>query len=109
MTQTPTATSPTPSSPPVFVVVGNRGCPRVNFFQEALARCGLRPAGLVSYADLIAGRATLEQAVTAEAVVRLESPGRDFDVERALIAAGADEPDAGGPTRIGQEEAGRLA
>jgi hypothetical protein len=91
------------------VVVGNPGCPRVAFFQEALVRCGLSPAELVSYADLIAGRATLEQVVTPGAVVRLESPGRDFDVEKALLAAGADEPDAGCPTRISREEATRLA
>jgi glutathione synthase/RimK-type ligase-like ATP-grasp enzyme len=89
-------------------VVGNPGCPRVAFFQEALARCGLPPADLVPYADLIAGRATLERAVTPGAVVRLESPGRDFEVEKALLAAGADEPDAGRPTRIGREQAALL-
>jgi glutathione synthase/RimK-type ligase-like ATP-grasp enzyme len=58
---------------------------------------------------LIAGRVTLEQAVTPGAIVRLESPGRDFDVEKALLAAGADEPDAGRPTRISREQAAQLA
>jgi glutathione synthase/RimK-type ligase-like ATP-grasp enzyme len=90
-------------------VVGNPGCPRVGYFQAALARCGLPPAQLVSYADLIAGRVTLEQAVTPGAIVRLESPGRDFEVDKALLAAGADEPDAEGPTRISREQATRLA
>jgi hypothetical protein len=90
------------------VVVGNPGCPRVNFFQAALARCGMPPAKLFSYADLIASRATLEQTVTPGAIVRLESPGRDFDVEKALLAAGTDEPDAGRATRISREQATRL-
>src|SRR5262249_38432146 len=63
----------------------------------------------VPYADLIAGRVTPEQVVQPGAVVRLESPGRDFDVEKALLAAGADEDDADGATRISQEAAGRLA
>lgn len=103
-----TATSPTRSSGPAFVVVGNPGCPRVASFQEALARCGLAPATLVPYADLIAGRATLEQAVRLGSVVRLESPGRDFAVETALLALGADEPDAPGPTRIGRDAAENL-
>jgi hypothetical protein len=103
------ASSHTPSNRPKFVLVGNPACPRVAFFQEALARCGLPPAELVPYADLIAGRATLEQAVTPGAVVRLESPGRDFDVEKALLALGADEPDTQGPTRISPEQAARLA
>lgn len=95
--------------PPAFVVAGNPGCRRVALFQEALARRGLPPARVVPYADLLAGRATLEQVVAAGAVVRLESPGRDFEVERALLAAGADEPDAEGPTRISRAKAGRLA
>src|SRR5690349_747783 len=108
MTLMATDTLPTPNSPPAFVVVGNPACPRVAHFQSALARCGLPPAGLVSYADLIAGRATLERVVAPGAVVRLESPGRDFEVEKALLATGADEPDADGPTRISRERAMRL-
>jgi glutathione synthase/RimK-type ligase-like ATP-grasp enzyme len=91
------------------VVVGNTGCRRVTLFQEALARRRLPPAVLVSYADLLAGTVTLEQVVRPGDVVRLESPGRDFEVEKALLAAGADEPDADGPTRISREAAGRLA
>jgi hypothetical protein len=91
------------------VVVGNAGCRRVALFQEALTRCGLPPATLVPYADLIAGRATLEQFVRPGAVVRLESPGRDFEVEKALLAAGAGEADDPGPTRISRRAAARLA
>ncbi len=101
--------SRTRSSRPRFVVAGNPGCRRVALFQEALARRGLPAATLVPYADLLAGRATLEQAVTAGAVVRLESPGRDFEVEKALLAAGADEPDADGPTRVSRRKVSRLA
>ncbi len=92
-----------------WVVVGNPGCRRVALFQEALTRCGLPVATLVSYAELIAGRATLEQVVRPGTVVRLESPGRDFAVEKALLAAGADEADAPGPTRISRRAAARLA
>jgi hypothetical protein len=91
------------------VVVGNPGCRRVVLFQEALARCRLPPAALVPYVDLIAGRAALEQVVGPGTVVRLESPGRDFEVEKALLAAGADEADADGPTRIGRRAAAGLA
>ena len=82
-------TSPTRSSPTVFVVVGNPGCPRVAGFQAALARCELPPAVPLSYADLIAGRDSLERHVAAGSIVRLESPGRDWEVEKLLLAAGA--------------------
>jgi hypothetical protein len=92
-----------------WVVVGNPGCRRVALFQEALTRCRLPAATLVPYADLIAGRATLEQFVRPGTVVRLESPGRDFEVEKALLAEGADEIAAGRPTRISRQAAARLA
>jgi hypothetical protein len=92
-----------------WVIVGNPGCRRVALFQEVLNRCRQPAATLIPYADLIAGRATLEQVVRHGTVVRLESPGRDFEVEQALLATGADEPDAAGPTRISREEAERLA
>lgn len=82
----------TPSS---FVVIGNPGCPRVAYFTAAVQSCGLGAPVLVSYADLLAGRVTLEQFVTPGCVVRLESPGRAFEVERGLLALGADEPDDG--------------
>jgi hypothetical protein len=42
-------------------------------------------------------------------LVRLESPGRNFEVEKALLAAGADEDDALGPTRISRRAAAQLA
>jgi hypothetical protein len=90
------------------VVVGNLGCRRVALFQAALARRGLTPATLVPYAEVIAGRVTLEQVVRPGTVVRLESPGRDFEVEKALLAAGAAEADADGPTRISHRAALRL-
>jgi hypothetical protein len=108
LTESAAVTPAARSGRQAFVVVGNPGCRRVTLFQEALARCRRRAAVLVPYADLIAGRATLEQAVGPGAVVRLESPGHDFEVEKALLAAGADEPDADGPTRISQQTAARL-
>ncbi|HEY7310229.1 MAG TPA: STM4014 family protein [Gemmataceae bacterium] len=99
---------PTRSRRAAFVVVGNPGCRRVALFQEALTRCRFPPAVLVPYADLIAGRATLEQVVRPGTVVRLESPGRDFEVERTLLVTGADEADAVGPTRINRHAAAKL-
>ncbi len=41
-------------------------------------------------------------------MVRLESPGRNFEVEKALLAAGADEADAVGPSRIGRQASEQL-
>ncbi len=77
------------SNTPPFVLIGNPGGRRVELFQAALAGLGLPPARLLPYADLRAGRVDPAEAVPAGAVLRIESPDRDFAVERALIAAGA--------------------
>ncbi len=78
-----------------FVVVGNPDSRRVSLFQVALGRVGLPPARLVAYADLLAGRASLGRALRPGSIVRIESPDRDFEVERAILVLGAEaeEPD----------------
>jgi hypothetical protein len=90
------------------VVIGNPEGKRVALFQEALARAGLPPAAVVAWADLLAGRDTPERVVRPGTVVRIESPGQHFEVEKAILAAGADVPDSGSPERIGRSAALRL-
>jgi hypothetical protein len=107
------ATSPSRSrsgaaGPLDLLVVGNPGCRRVGLLQAALEGRGLPAATVVPYLDLLAGRVTMEQVVRPGTVLRIESPGRDFEVERALLAEGARVVDATGPARIGAEEASRL-
>src|SRR4051812_6243834 len=87
-------------SDPRFVVVGNPGGRRVALFQDALRSAGLRPARVVAWADLLAGTVSLADVVRAGDVVRLESPGKDWEVERAILAAGADEIDPEFPTQV---------
>ncbi|MBY0228577.1 MAG: hypothetical protein K2W96_04785, partial [Gemmataceae bacterium] len=81
-------------------IVGNPGCPRVAGFQAALTRSGRPPAALVPWLDVIAGRASPDPS----ALVRLESPGREWDVEKALIAEGADAAEDGS-SRIARSDA----
>ncbi|MBE9128464.1 MULTISPECIES: STM4014 family protein [unclassified Coleofasciculus] len=91
-----------------FIIVGNSENRRVGFFQQALERCGLEPATVVSYSDLIAGRDTLEQFNKPNTIIRFDSPEKNFEVEKALIAAGADVLDAGNHQRISAVDAMRL-
>lgn len=87
------------SDNPRFVVVANPGSRRTELFAAAVAAAGLPPPRVVAWADLLAGRADLATKVRAGDVVRLESPGKDFEVERAILALGADcrdEEDPGG-------------
>jgi len=75
---------------PRFVVIGNPENRRIQLFQMALARLGLGPADVVSYVDLLAERVLLRNVIEPHAIVRLESPGENFEVEKQLLAAGAD-------------------
>jgi glutathione synthase/RimK-type ligase-like ATP-grasp enzyme len=82
------------SSPPSeeqrrIVVVGHPGHKRVTLFQEALARRGLPPAHLVSWHEMLTDAEALRRAVGPGTLIRLESPGQDFAVEKLLLAAGA--------------------
>ena len=98
-----------PDPPPLRVaIVGNPSGRRVALFQAALDRSGQPPATVVSYLDLLAGRAHLGTVLQAGGLLRVESPGGDFEVEKALLAAGADVADEDGPARITRVEATRL-
>ncbi len=100
MTARSIATSPLvsePARPPVpFVVIGDLASARIARFQAALAQFGQAPARIVGYGDLLAGRVALPEIIAPGAVVRIESPDRDFLVERDLLALGADQDDEAG-------------
>jgi hypothetical protein len=70
-----------------FLVVGNPSNRRLTAFAEAVQAAGHQPE-LVAWLDLLQGRADLT-SLTENAVVKLDSPGEDLDVERELIALGA--------------------
>jgi glutathione synthase/RimK-type ligase-like ATP-grasp enzyme len=96
--------------PDHFIVIGNPGGRRVELFQAALAELRLPQAQIISYLDLLSGKVALPQSVRQGAVVRIESPGKDFEVERALIAAGADVDDGDQRfDRISRREAESLS
>jgi hypothetical protein len=77
-----------------FVVIGAPGDRRIELFQQALDSCQLSAAQLVSYSELLKGNIHLSQVVQHNTVVRIESPGRDFDIEKVLLHAGAAEADS---------------
>ncbi|MFJ1896523.1 STM4014 family protein [Streptomyces sp. NPDC088115] len=68
------------SAPPRFAVVGNPGNRRVGLFQQAVRAAGLPPARVVSWLDVLDGAAVFLPGET----VRVDSPGEDAEVERAL-------------------------
>ena len=91
-----------------FVVVANPENRRVGFLQPALEHFGLPPATVVTYSDLIAARDTLERFDAPDTIIRFDSPEKNFEVDKALIAAGADVPNLGEHQRISAADATDL-
>ena len=68
-----------------FLVFSRADSLRVKLFQQALANLGMPPAKVCSYHDVLDGKIP---TVDRNVLVRLESPGRDFELERRLIQMG---------------------
>lgn len=77
------------------MIVGNPSSLRVQLFAEALARNGCQRPHVWSYVDVLGGRLDLG-AVPPRAIVRIESPGKDFAIEQRLLALGASDAAAEG-------------
>lgn len=78
---------------PRVVLVGIPANRRVAMFQEALVSAGLPLATVISWLDIAARRIRWDEVLAPNTVLRLESPGEDFETERAILAVGADEDD----------------
>jgi hypothetical protein len=79
-----------------WLIIGNPESKRIELFQKALSGLDLPPARILPYADLLNGRVELTSLVKSGTIVRIESPDRDFGVEKALLALGAGVNDPAG-------------
>ena len=82
-----------------YVIIGNPENRRIRLFQEALGRAGYLPAIVIAYSQLLApsgrSREILHDALLRcpedrSIVLRIDSFGESFDVEKRLIAYGDD-------------------
>jgi glutathione synthase/RimK-type ligase-like ATP-grasp enzyme len=74
-----------------FILIANPENRRVGFLQQALAHFNLPPASIVSYADLISGKETLEKFTAPNTIIRFDSPEKNFDIDKAIIGLGSEE------------------
>ncbi|OKH44758.1 glutathione synthase [Calothrix sp. HK-06] len=91
-----------------FIAIANPENRRLGFLQQALSHFNLPPATVIPYADLIAGKQTLEQFKAPNTIIRFDSPERDFDIDKAIIAAGFAVLDDGQHQRISPAEVAFL-
>lgn len=74
-----------------YLIIGENDSRRVQLFKETVAMRGEDEPRVVSYLDLISGSQRLDQLIESGDFVRLESPGKEFEVERALLRLGVGE------------------
>jgi hypothetical protein len=71
-----------------WILIGNPENRRVGMFQAALASSGEPAAAVVSWRELIADPGCLAALPDGDALVRIDSCGEDFAVEKALLHRG---------------------
>ncbi|HEX7773580.1 MAG TPA: STM4014 family protein, partial [Pyrinomonadaceae bacterium] len=81
---------------------------RTQLFQAALARAGRPAARVVSFVDLLREKTIITDHISATTVVRVDSPGKDFETERALLHAGVEAASGEHFAVITHEEINRL-
>lgn len=97
------------------VALGNPEGARIGYVQQALARLGRPPAEVVPWLAFLRDPARLGEALAGEpSLLRIESCGQDWSVERELIAQGAEaelgaaEPLSADAARALEEDRGRI-
>jgi len=92
---------------PDFVIIGNPDNRRVRLFQDALARQRQAPARVIRWLDVAAERAAEDVIAAlpeAPAIVRIDSFGEDFEVDRAFLVRGFEDAVALGAWAVPPEE-----
>ncbi|MCY1014947.1 STM4014 family protein [Pyxidicoccus sp. MSG2] len=74
---------------PPFILIGNAENRRVTLFQEALERQGQAPARVVPWVDFLSTPGILADLPDTEALVRIDSAGESWEVEKALLRRGS--------------------
>jgi hypothetical protein len=94
---------------PPFILIGNPENRRVTMFQQALAHQGRAPARVVSWLELVTdGARRLADLPAAPALVRIDSAGESFEVERGMLRLGFERARAGGFATVTPEAIDRL-
>lgn len=93
---------------PPFLILGNPENRRVTHFQDALAKEGLPPAQVVSWQDFLARPDALDALPDAPALLRIDSPGENEDVERVFLVRGHERAQAHGCTTLTPGELAAL-
>lgn len=88
-----------------IVILCNPENRRVSLFCEAAKSLGLPSPRIVAYKDILDDIGNISTCLKTESILRIESPGENFDTEKKLIALGAIAHDEGKARRISYADA----
>jgi hypothetical protein len=91
-----------------FIVIGNPENRRVTMFQQALVARGCPPATVISYLELLADPGQLAELPDEPALVRIDSAGESFEVERGMLRLGHEDAVSAGVSTIEPGAVDRL-
>lgn len=92
-----------------FLIIGNPESNRVRGFQRELVRWGHPPASVISWLDVIERPGALHDVPDGEHIVRIDSAGRDFATECALLRLGYPDADGRGGLVLSPKEVAGLS
>lgn len=91
----------------MFIVIGNPENRRVKLFLHALRRQRM-PGRVLSYVDVLDHRIDWQRELSDCRVLRIDSPGESFDVDRRLLVRGARVMRERGEPCLGEDKAAGL-
>jgi glutathione synthase/RimK-type ligase-like ATP-grasp enzyme len=91
-----------------IVVVCNPENRRADLFCTAARGLGLPTPRRISYTSILEDEGILQDALRPDTLLRIESPGENFEVERRIIARGANFMHFGNAGRISEADARNL-
>ena len=91
-----------------FVVLGNPENRRVESFVRAFRRLGRGELRILAWLDFIRDPAVLAYCLRSDGWLRIESPGENFEVERAILFLGISDSDYRHESRLSAGEIAEL-
>ncbi len=85
--------SPNNAAPRIVILANPAGDRRWQLLKTALRGLGLPEPVLIPYEAILSGQVCLRETLHPGDIFRIDSPGRDFAVERALLLRGASIPE----------------